>query len=116
MDDKELLELAAKAAGYDKSFEYCEISGGVPSLYVRNPDLGIWSPLSDDGDALRLAAKLSINIEWGKPDADGGRIVFANPHPLPATATYIIEDGKQHRRAIVRAAAEIARQESSHDR
>ena len=51
-DDRELLELAAKAAG-------------IP--YKALPHSGScwekWDPLNDDGDALRLAVKLCLEID-----------------------------------------------------
>ena len=50
--DRELLELAAKAAGLNYSFEYgCYFD----DEYEQGCD---WNPLDDDGDALRLAVKL----------------------------------------------------------
>jgi hypothetical protein len=45
--DRELLELAAKAAGIDGFW-----SEGYLSFIKRSG--GSWSPLDDDGDALRL--------------------------------------------------------------
>ena len=89
MTDREYLEMAAKAAGYvlgkhtqkDWAFTY----GGVE-----------WNPITDDGDALRLAVKL--NIDAGKP---GMRLrIDWRSWDDPYAAT---------RRAIVRAAAEIGR-------
>lgn len=71
MTDHELLELAAKAAGYDKVFEplgVCDLLGSW-TKYVKNRQyingrehLTYWNPLTDDGDALRLAIRLGINI------------------------------------------------------
>jgi len=89
--DRELLELAAKAVGIAK----------------RVVELRLWNPLTDDGDALRLAVKLGLLIHgtdspstvWCQvgecPDAF---LEAAKPDPYAAT-----------RRAIVRAAAEIGR-------
>ena len=57
MTDKELLELAAKAAGYAARFEVSPI--GIDIAYV---DGHRWNPLEDDGDALRLAVKLGISV------------------------------------------------------
>ena len=60
MTDKELLELAAKAAGieynpnYGKGFWVGEFYSGKE-----------WNPLTDDGDALRLAVKLKMRIDIG---------------------------------------------------
>lgn len=51
MTDRELLELAAKAAGIKHN----------PSLSAACRGERIWwNPLADDGDALRLAVKLHI--------------------------------------------------------
>ena len=60
MGDRELLELAARAAGYEIEFDYYGdgrhgrfvIGSGFPPL--------LWNPLTDDGDALRLAVKLRL--------------------------------------------------------
>ena len=51
MTDCELLELAAKAAGYSFYID----SFGNPQI-----DSGKWTPLTNDGDALRLAVKLDL--------------------------------------------------------
>ena len=99
MNDKELLELAAKAEGVvavDGHYWIARDSSGEPHE---------WNPLTDDGDALRLAVKLglAINITPSKIYASGGRIdgvneVMDTSDPYAAT-----------RRAIVRAAAEIGK-------
>lgn len=97
MSDDELLELAALAAGKDW-FRHTE--GG---LWLKSG--GIWNPLTDDGDALRLAVKLEISLEfaakatWVKLRDEEGTLtlgnIFHNNDPYAAT-----------RRAIVLAAAE----------
>jgi hypothetical protein len=74
MTDRELLESAAKAAGGRVSFDYSPdgypwlqaVVDGKPQPYpVR------WNPLTDDGDALRLAVKLKFNVvpeyTWSAP-------------------------------------------------
>jgi hypothetical protein len=63
--DRELLELAAKAAGinarwYDTTDCMMRIGSGS--------GLARWDPLTDDGDALRLAVKLGISIECLQTD------------------------------------------------
>jgi len=105
MTDKKLLELAAKAAGIDVR---C-ISNGEQdeqfSFYTQ-PDQLWWNPLEDDGDALRLAVKLGLDIfcrpaqwsECGRIGTAGHRELYKGDDPYAAT-----------RRAIVRAAAEIGR-------
>ena len=88
MTDRELLELAAKAAGCTLGYEIIE---------------DVWNPLTDDGDALRLAVKLGVDVfgsshyrmcEWD----EGVATEPSNNDPYAAT-----------RRAIVRAAAEIGK-------
>jgi hypothetical protein len=99
MNDKELLEFAAKAAGY----EYAKHGGYI----VVDGIPGNWNPLKDDGDALRLAVKLKIDVKHYDDYVvgwfDGGFIgtgkIFYEGDPYAAT-----------RRAIVRAAAEIGKE------
>ncbi len=111
MDDRQLLEAAAKAAGYDAlaaMYGWDEISGGV--LLDANDPPAIWNPLTDDGDALRLAVKLSINVvpnyyaEWhtgsGKTFKAGREFTTEQDQDDLYAAT---------RRCIVRAAAEIGK-------
>ena len=105
--DRELLELAAKAAGY----EYAKHGGYI----VVDGIPGNWNPLTDDGDALRLAVvmgrmeRLGVTIHIVEPfdgetgpytcvDAEkfGEQTIYHHADPFAAT-----------RRAIVRAAAAI---------
>jgi hypothetical protein len=99
MRDRELLELAAKAAGYclnghtQKDWAVC--LGGKE-----------WNPLTDDGDALRLAVKLGLTIysnlcaAYVRQADDAEITAVEDPSGDPYAAT---------RRVIVRAAAEIGR-------
>lgn len=57
MNDKELLELAAKAAGYSCGIRTTKI--GIEKFYINGH---VWNPLDDDGDALRLAVKLNLTV------------------------------------------------------
>lgn len=104
--DRELLEAAAKAAGI-KALR-CP-NGVLRDCTGLDPAMNIfsapeWNPLTDDGDALRLAVKLKIELYFeslyvvGRGTADDHEVTFYNGHPYAAT-----------RRAIVRAAAEIGR-------
>ena len=117
--DRELLELAAKAAGI--SIDKSEANGGG----VGNNGFSItgdamldwhnnirWNPLIYDGDALRLAAVLRLHIlhnDPGKPVL----CVFAVLNKLGLYGVAEFHDEAQRteatRRAIVRAAAEIGR-------
>ena len=61
--DRELLELAAKAAGltWSKSKDITH-----DGLWITKPSIKTyWNPLTDDGDALRLAVKLGLAIQHG---------------------------------------------------
>ena len=93
MTDRELLELAAKAAGFNA------FAGHAKQMIESG-----WNPLTDDGDALRLAVKLHIPLRF-EEDFDGWGVVagtdgeMCKPDPYAAT-----------RRAIVRAAAEIGKE------
>jgi hypothetical protein len=100
MTDKELLELASKAAGY----RMIDIDG----LFYepREPTMQQWDPLTDDGDALRLAVRLRMMLT---PSDDGHEVrvdLYTGHH-----WTEHCDDGAgtATRRAIVRAAAEIGK-------
>lgn len=63
--DRELLELAAKAAGigdwvWDEQFLCMRLP---PGAYTIAHTQKHWTPLTDDGDALRLAVKLNLSVE-----------------------------------------------------
>jgi hypothetical protein len=121
MNDRELLEAAAKAAGIvgawkEKANPSIRASSGpdtIEGFFIASPRGGygkLWRPLADDGDALRLAAMLRINIEyvatlggidagvncWPRGRGDCGLTVFGDD---AASCT---------RRAIVGAAAALA--------
>ena len=97
MTDKELLELAAKAAGIELKW-----SGEMDVPPRMQPSWESWSPLTDDGDALRLAVKLLITVTFGANYV----IVGGNQMPLVNNAN---DPYAATRRAIVRAAAEIGK-------
>jgi hypothetical protein len=104
MTDRELLELAAKAARYTLSAHTQDSSkvcvGGV-----------VWNPLTDDGDALRLVVGLNLNIWFGFYDLSGAVFVGGKWDGAPEAVHEVIERdvGAAIRRAIVRAAAEIGK-------
>lgn len=110
MVDRQLLELAAKAAGHKwgKSIAEDRAANGSISLWLLPEDgsLGCtaWNPLENDGHALWLAVKLQMGIlvdERTKKCAaavDEGNYLFEPMGSDPYAAT---------RRVIVRAAAAI---------
>lgn len=114
MTDLELLELAAKAAGAEHNgYRYGENGReplyGMPIETEDGFEYRKWNPLEDDGDALRLAVRLAIHIEWGKADLAGGRVVHVHTGTASSPSPYVLEPDYEYRRAIVRAAAEIGR-------
>ena len=63
MTDRELLELAAKAAGIVGVWARTHQPYG--DTWVEGIDCGgpvYWNPLAEDGDALRLAVKLQLTV------------------------------------------------------
>ena len=60
--NRELLKLAAKAAGYEL-IQYSDHLGWQ-ILDSDEGDTAWFDPINDDGDALRLAVKLYIDIEF----------------------------------------------------
>jgi len=102
MTDRELLELAAKAAGLRLEWD------GDPQdwqpMYYEGKTYWRWNPLADNGCALRLVVKLgmavSVEYNYGSTSVIWGH--SGNVRELHGG----IPEAKT-RRAIVRAAAEI---------
>ncbi len=117
MSDRELLELAAKAAGMEVDGLACKAIVQIDdelALLVRNSLGGnsIWNPLRNDGDALRLAVKTGIKIEMHTSWVYARAVIPKDPHPWrEITEGWAItkEPYAATRRAIVRAAAEIGK-------
>ena len=103
MSDRELLEDAAKAAGI-----YYWIDADAVVTHSDTPgSTREWNPLTDDGDALRLAVKLRIDVDHYYVEVQAKRYdivvyeLFSEHKSDPYAAT---------RRAIVRAAAAIGKE------
>lgn len=106
--DRELLELAAKAAGGFIA-ETGDIFGRTFATFGDQADR-LWNPLTDDGDALRLAVKLEIQVStpidsW-QAEAYDKNETFCCVEPVEGSDIYAAT-----RRAIVSAAAEIGRKQ-----
>jgi len=101
MNYTELLELAAKSAGIDHT--YCRASNqGIYTDYAL-----WWNPLTDDGDALRLAVNLGIGVFSDDIGA------YCNYHQTKQVRIYFSQVADKNvatRRAIVSAAAEIGKE------
>ena len=103
--DRELLELAAKAAGLhikadrvDADDRFTHFVIGAKNTRERTN----WNPLTDDGDALRLAVKTGepFVVRTRCVTTMGGLIEDFDPNIAG-------DDLRATRRVIVRAAAEI---------
>jgi len=106
VEDRELLELAAKAAGLKNALFYNEDDG--KGWYAKTGKREYWRPLTDDGDALRLAVKLRIDIRQFAQD--DGRVSCLVDRLGYGWGEAVGDDPyAATRRAIVRAAAEIWR-------
>lgn len=101
MTDRELIEAAARAIGKHLRLDI---------LHDTSRPWGGWNPLEDDGEALRLAVQLGLWIacdnELGQSFAaddpeGGGRVALIEWHSAS-------DSQEATRRAIVRAAAELA--------
>ena len=105
--DLEMMILALKAAGIEGPVLLSEPSG---HQYVATPG-GVWNPLIDDGDALRLAVKLRIKFRYN--EALGQALAWTGGVPDFEARANIEDCGRDEvacaRLAIVRAAAEIGR-------
>ena len=109
MSDRELLELAAKAAGIDAHVtEWSSTVEDDEGDYLKP-----WNPLTDDGDALRLAVKLRISLMLAETPPGNPEVIYCLTHDTgPEWRTAKALHGDPYaatRRAITRAAAEIGR-------
>ena len=119
MTDRDLLELAAKAAGVQLLWTCGGQPVNVPTLFKGMGSDEVWNPLTDDGDALRLAVRLRLHARqfpivddgfdaplgmvevWRVDDEDPLHVEFLRSGDDRLVTT---------RRAIVRAAAEIGKE------
>lgn len=112
MTDRELLELSARSIGLDGAFEDKKemIRDFVfeRRFGVRTKTGRLWNPLEDDGDALRLAVKLGMNIDVGvNPVGFTATAVIADYNSVFVDEYHNEDPMTATRRAIVRAAAAI---------
>ena len=112
MTDRELLEMAAKAAGIKiERFRlddpmWRDVLIDTSSRNEKGDAIG-WNPLTDDGDALRLAVKLNLTVKiWISAvvveEYNGKRLAYEDTGCRAKEYEY-----EATRRAIVRAAAAI---------
>ena len=114
-NDRELLEMAAKAAGYAINWGDWQDFGS--HVRHRNVTIGeYWNPYHDDAQLLRLATNLRLDISHN----DDGDSLYVKAHrkgvEMCSAPVQSIEEFEREpqrlaatRRAIVRAASEIGR-------
>ena len=112
MEDRELFEMAAKAIGIRIKLTKSKVEEGkLFCLRINGGETKPWNPLDHDGDALRLAVQLKIDVLrdfdrviacYGDDDHEfETEYFYEKPTPTdPYAAT---------RRAITRAAAEVGK-------
>jgi hypothetical protein len=107
MTDRELLRAAARVCGLELTWGEKYKLGedeidctDLPYVVGGSPDVGpaYWNPLEDDGDALRLAAKLNLVVDFFE-----GEVISANK-----VVKFDVNDIASARLAIVRAAASMS--------
>lgn len=103
MDDRELLRLAA-IAGAELRGEWVNSEAYFDGVLTR------WNPLTDDGDALRLAVKIGVDIQ---PKGSGVEVWVFESRVSSGVVEYGDNRYAATRRAIVRAAAELQRQKEN---
>lgn len=116
--DRELLELAARAAGIETAFWNDGQEPFSSGLGFILPSNRLWNPLDDDGDALRLAVKLNLTTVFHPALGQA----LCRPYWSTAMGDESREDVEKHahdpyaatRRAIVRAAAKLAQAHPDH--
>jgi hypothetical protein len=97
MNERELLELAAKAAGIEYGWQhiYDDYEGSTSEKWD-------WNPITDDGDNRRLQTKLRIGL---MPCESGGWVATSHD-PETHEELFAVTEVNPNR-AVVRAAAAI---------
>lgn len=110
MTNKELLELAAKAADYGFTYKR-EISNDAHEWTSSDGMLWQWNPLVDDAQAMRLAVKLNISLsqEFDNEGVDYAIAVFWLPNYREIYEPHGENMYAANRKLIVMAAAEIGK-------
>lgn len=110
MNDKELLELAAKAAGLNVKMIEVDQDDNFSGLIIGRKgsnEKAWWNPLRSDGDALRLAVMLNLTVCTGPCQTSATSISGALSGFFPKEDTIEQNAFSAVRRAIVRAAAQV---------
>lgn len=107
MTDRELLELAAKAAGIVGVWHergQCILvtnCAGMPDMW--------WRPHEDDGDCARLEASIPIDVQWGDRTVTSQCLSRGLASVSLGVSRYGEDRQVTRRRASVMCAAEVGR-------
>ncbi len=110
MTDRELLENAATAVGYEFNRIFYDAQSGLlvwwePPTNYESRD---WNPLTNSGDAFELAVKLRLDLTFYATALLNTEYVYVGDSD---TRTELhLDDLAAARRAIVRAAASIGKE------
>lgn len=113
--DRELLEMAARAARA-AGVQVIDTEAGPQIIEWTNgscESYRVWRPLTDDGDALRLAVKLGLQVTPGtynKDEFSAFRAGFSEVHEY---RHFQQDEFAATRRAITRAAAAIGQEKEA---
>lgn len=98
------MEKAARAAGYSVRWHANSYYGRTMEIMETEEGGPPWNPLTDDGDALRLAVALEMDVMQRRSDPE----VWVQAPMLPTVREAFGADRQAAtRRAIVRAAAAL---------
>jgi len=107
MTDREMLEYAAKAAGI--ALEWDDHPNDWAPMFYEGKTYHFWDPLKDDGDALRLAVTLRLQIEHGNEWVTVAEMAFGGDISSTIEISSEISQEAATREAIVRVAAAIGK-------
>jgi hypothetical protein len=102
--DRDLLEAAAKAVG---AANWVWSDKHAAMIHIYGSEASIWNPLAEDGEALRLAVTLRLDLHWY------GGYAYAAGKGLQARCLVSGDPLSAMRIAIVRAAALFANKKDS---
>lgn len=102
---REDFEMAAKAVGFD-SFDWLAADNRM-NVYTPEGRQSSWNPITDDGDALRLAAKLGLTIHARPLTMSASQ--FGKVEYLGGWVDRTLDDEADYRACIFRAAIAIGR-------
>lgn len=106
MNERELLEMAAKAACIEHDGV---VDSGAVILNQSREFERYWNPLADDGDCARLEAAAGINVQWFSDRVRSGKGLYIVAGACEFFADHNGGKNKARRYASTKCAAKIGR-------